>query len=219
MLEKFGREAARLWPETGIYIWIVWAYLAAGSVLTPFALKQIRARSPGKRIRRVWLMPFAAPFLLVRLLVARAPAPKESETGRIPPPRSLLGGFGAGLFPGLGQLVYGQIAKTLFIWGFGMLGAFICGAYLLGVELTSAAPEWLTGLSIFKEPGKEVIGGTVQLAVPRPLFIVFGVELAVLFLWTYIDAAFAADRCLRQSARLHERRQRTPYDERAVRPA
>lgn len=214
MLELAQAEAARLWSAHGLLIGAVWFYLAAGTVLAAFASRRSRLSEPRKRTRFVWLMPFFAPLTLARLLLKSAPAPWESPFGvprpvveedeekakearrscrssRFPPVRTLIGSFSAGLFPGLGQLVYGRFGRVLFIWTMGAFTLYFISAYVLQIERSWPTPEWMPGFFV---PDTEE-GGTTTLyfRVERPFFIFLCIELAAILIWAYMDAALLGD--------------------------
>ena len=210
MWDSAVAAAAQLWSAHGVLIALAWGYLAAGSVLTAFVSRRSREASPEKRARGVWLMPFAAPIAAYRLLRQSRPAPWRSafgkpqpldggssscRNGRFPPYRALLGAVAAGLFPGLGQLVYARFAQTLLIWSLASFALFFGSAHLLGIERIWDAPAWLPDAFVPDDPsGAEPSSAVIRFAVERPFFLFLCAELAAVLAWAYIDAALAADR-------------------------
>lgn len=206
MLELAQAEAARVLSAHGFLIGAVWFYLAAGTVLAAFASRRSRLASPRKRTRWVWLMPFTAPLTLARLLLKNAPAPWESPFGvprpveetrgssrsdRFPPVRALIGSISAGLFPGLGQLVYGRFARVLFIWTMGAFALFFISAYVLQIERSWPTPEWVP--NFFVPETEEGDTTTLYFRVEHPFYIFLCIELAAVLIWAYMDAALLGD--------------------------
>lgn len=241
ILELAQAEAARVWSAHGFLIAAVWFYLAAGTVLAAFASRRSRLAEPRKRTRWVWLMPFMAPLTLARLLLKSAPARWESPFGvprpvqetplddetppvqktrgscrssRFPPVRTLIGSFSAGLFPGLGQLIYGRFARVLFIWTLGAFALFFIGAYVLQIERSWPTPEWMPDFLIPETEEGDTT--TLSFEVERPFYIFLCIELAAVLIWAYIDAALLGDSHIEKRLQEDDARQWALYNLRIV---
>ena len=244
MLESMQAEAARVLGAHGLLIGAVWFYLAAGTVLAAFAARRSRLSDPRKRTRLVWLMPFFAPLTLARLLLKSAPAPWESPFGvprpvveedeeedgeedkkeeeargscrssRFPPVRTLIGSFSAGLFPGLGQLVYGRFGSVLFIWTMGAFALYFISAYVLQIERSWPTPEWMPDFLMPEiEEGDTT---TLHFKVERPFFIFLCIELAAVLIWAYVNAALLGDKHIAKRLQEDDARQWELYNLRIV---